>query len=122
MAQIRPIPDVKITDRYLTPVVHGFPLNQSSRMPVYGDEPRFSSRYDHDFECVKCYRSSVLLEDSGIEAEYTATERCALYRFRYPANEAAHMRIALSDEGELSFDGALVRGAENTKVRPAPSR
>ena len=118
MAQIKPILDEKIMDRYLAPVVFGFPLNQSSLMPDSGDEPKFSSMYDHDFECVKCYRGSVLLEESEIEAEYTVTEHCALYRFRYPADKAAHLRIALADEGELSFDGTLVRGIEKWQGTP----
>jgi len=112
MAQIRPILDEGIMDRYLAPVIFGFPLNKGSVMPDAGDAPKFSSEYDHDFECVKCYRGSVLLEESGVEAEYTVTEHCALYRFRYPAGKTAHLRIALSGEGSLSFENGLVRASE----------
>ena len=84
MAQIRPILDQRINDCYLAPQIYGFPANRGSIMPDIGPSPSFVSGFDHDFELVKCYKGSVLLEDSGIQAEYTVTEHCALYRFTYP--------------------------------------
>ncbi|MBQ3223360.1 MAG: GH92 family glycosyl hydrolase [Clostridia bacterium] len=112
MAQIRPILDETITDRYLAPVIYGFPANKGSLMPDCGDEPNFFSSYDHDFECVKCYRASVLLEESGIDAEYTVTEHCAVYRFTYPQGESAHLRASLSGDGELFMQNDLLCGSE----------
>lgn len=112
MAQIRPILDDEIKDIYLAPIILGFPMNKGSVMPDIGDEPAFTSHYDHDFESVQCYRGSVLLEDSGITAEYTATEHCAIYRFTYPEGETARLRIALSGEGSLCFAGGMIRGSE----------
>jgi len=112
MAQIRPILDEKIMDRYLAPTIFGFPLSAGSVMPDTGSEPKFSSMYDHDFECMKCYRGSVLLEESSVTAEYTVTEHCALYRFTYPENTPAHLRIALSGEGSLAYKNGFIMGSE----------
>ena len=109
MAQIRPILDETIGDRYLAPVIYGFPVNRGSVMPDTGDNPRFESGYDHDFEEVRCYRGEVLLEDSGVMAGYTVTERCALYRFRYPEKGRAWLRVKLDGEGSLIFDNGDFR-------------
>ena len=50
MAQIRPILDDEIKDIYLAPLILGFPMNKGSVMPDIGDDPSFTSHYDHDFE------------------------------------------------------------------------
>ena len=118
MAQIRPILDEAIGDHYLAPVIYGFPMNRGSVMPDAGDEPRFASSYDHDFEDVRCYRGEVLLEDSGIRAEYTVTERCALYRFTCPAGSAAWLRVSLHGEGRLSFENGVIKGEETVMEVP----
>ena len=99
MAQIRPQTDEAIRDHYLAPVIHGFPMNKGAVMPDAGDDPHFESHYDHDFEEVRCYRGEVLLEDSGIRAGYTVTERYALYRFRFPGRGKAWLRVKLDGEG-----------------------
>lgn len=112
MAQIRPVLDERIGDKYLAPVIYGFPANKGLMMPDAGDEPAFCSVFDHDFECVRCYKGSVLLEDSGITAEYTVTEHCAVYRFTYPASRTAHLRTALSAEGRLEYAEGLITGEE----------
>lgn len=118
MAQIRPVLDESIMDKYLAPVIYGFPMNKGTVMPDVGDTPAFSSMYDHDFECVKCYKGSVLLEDSGVTAEYTVTEHCAVYRFAYPVGKPAHLRFALAGEGTLSFDNGMVKGEEKWRDVP----
>ena len=118
MAQIRPVLDERINDKYLAPVIYGFPMNKGTVMPDCGDEPTYESFYDHDFECVKCYRGSVLLEDSGITAEYTVTEHCAIYRFAYPAGVHARLRVKLSSEGTLAFADGLITGEEQWENTP----
>lgn len=112
MAQIRPVLDENIRDLYLAPVIYGFPLNKGSVMPDVGEEPRFESHYDHDFENVKCYQGEVLLEDSGIWAGYTVTEHCAIYRFKFPENEKAWLRIRLGGEGSLAYKDGVIKGEE----------
>lgn len=113
MSRVRPILDETITDRYLAPEIFGFPLNRSVMMPDVGSAPKFVSGYDHDFECVRCYKGSVLLEDSGIEAEYTVTEHGAVYRFAYPAGLAAKMRVTVGENGALCYENGVLSGGES---------
>ncbi len=117
MAQIRPILDERINDHYLAPQIYGFPVNRGIVMPDAGDEPGFVSAFDHDFEEVRCYKGSVLLEDSGITAEYTVTEHCALYRFRYPVGARAFLRFS-QEKGHLHFEGDTVSGTETREQVP----
>ena len=112
MAQIRPILDEGINDHYLAPEIYGFPANRGSIMPGSGENPSFVSAYDHDFEEVKCYRGKVLLEDSSIDAEYTVTEHCAVYRFSYPAKQRAWLRFSLNGEGQLLCSDGFITGSE----------
>ena len=118
MAQIRPVLDERINDKYLAPKIYGFPMNRGTVMPDCGSEPVYESFFDHDFECVKCYRGSVLLEDSGITAEYTVTERCAIYRFAYPEKGVASIRVKLGSEGRLAYENGLITGEESFEKVP----
>lgn len=111
MAQIRPVLDQRINDCYLAPEIYGFPANRGRIMPDTGDSPSFVSGFDHDFEQVRCYQGRVLLEDSGITAEYTVTEHCALYRFSYPGEGRALLRFT-QENGALHYDGDCVSGTE----------
>ena len=108
MAQIRPVHDEGIRDHYLAPVIYGFPANRCRVMPDTGMDPTFASSYDHDFEEVKCYRGSVFLEDSGVTAEYTVTEHCAVYRFRYPGEGHAWLRFSAAPGGRIRYENGLV--------------
>jgi len=63
------------------------------------DEPwregDYASRFDKNTENMEPGYYSVLLADSGIQVELTATERCALHRYSYPTGQAT---------GELIID------------------
>ncbi len=118
MAQIRPVHDEGIRDHYLAPVIYGFPANRCRVMPDTGLDPTFASSYDHDFEEVKCYRGSVFLEDSGVTAEYTVTEHCAVYRFRYPGEGHAWLRFSAAPGGRIRYADGLVTGCEVWKEVP----
>jgi predicted alpha-1,2-mannosidase len=61
---------------------------------ISADADKNASWYDHDMEKATPYYYSVLLEDNNIEAEYTATEHSAYYRFTFP--EAGNSNILLS--------------------------
>ena len=119
LAQIRPITDEKIRDHYLAPVIYGFPMNRAALMPDAGENPRFASRFDHDFEDVRCYRGEVLLEDSDIQAGYTVTERCAIYRFAFPEGQKAWLRAGLKGEGRIGFGNGVIRGEETVAEVPS---
>ena len=118
MAQVRPVLDERINDKFLAPTIYGFPANNGRIMPDAGDEPRFCSMFDHDFETVRCYKGSVLLEDSGITAEYTVTEHCAVYRFIYPAGKTAHLRVTLGGKGLLEWEQGLIVGEQMVEGVP----
>ena len=119
LAQIRPVTDEKIRDHYWAPVIYGFPMNRAELMADAGEAPSFASGYDHDFEDVRCYRGEVLLEDSGIQAGYTVTERCAVYRFVFPEGRKAWLRARLRGEGRLTFENGVIRGEETVQEVPS---
>ncbi len=54
---------------------------------------KMASNYDHDFETVTPYYSSLLLEDYDINVEYTATSQVAYYRFTFPDNSGSHILL-----------------------------
>ncbi len=67
--------------------------------------------FDHDFETVSPYYYAALLEDYDIQAELTATEHAAYYRFTFPANAHSHFLLASRGSGELEVVGpAAVAG------------
>ncbi len=119
MAQIMPILDSGIMDRFTADIIYGFPMNHTQIMPDVGKAPVFQSQYDHDFEDVRCYQGRVLLEDSGIWADYTVTQHCALYRFRFPEGVARHLRIMPEGNGETErlSDTRYAGWAEERGVR-----
>ena len=61
----------------------------------------------------------MLLEDSGIRAGYTVTERCAVYRFVYPEGRKAWLRAKLRGEGRLTFENGVIRGEETVQEVPS---
>ena len=54
---------------------------------------KIASDYDHDFETVTPYYSSLLLEDYDINVEYTVTENAAYYRFTFPETSDSHILL-----------------------------
>ena len=65
----------------------------SSKSPGEG----YRSRFDHQDERASPGYYRVLLKDSGVEAELTATARAGLHRYRFPADRAnAHLLVDLS--------------------------
>lgn len=109
MAQIMPIINDKIIDRYTADIIYGFPLNGSRVMPGVGDAPTFRSQFDHDLEDLKCYEGRVFLEDSGIWAAYTVTSHCVMYRFDYP-KARAWTNVECAEDGALMIDDGMVAG------------
>lgn len=53
----------------------------------YGNKRSYASKFSHNFEKAWPGYYSVLLQDTGINAEMTASDRAAMYRFTYPENE-----------------------------------
>ena len=87
-------------------------------MPVIIDKDTvqtFSSAFRHDNEQAEPGYYSVLLDDSGIRAELTATTRTGLHRYTFP--EAGHGAVMLKiNNGDLKVDGEEISGVNNHKV------
>lgn len=103
-------------------------------MPVTGDpsfvpgtlddpDAGYRSRFTHESEKSRPGYYAVRLEDYGIDCEITATERCALYRFRYPEGKKAGVLFDMSHgnadvtlDCSVSTDGGLsVKGYRRSK-------
>lgn len=106
MAQIVPIYDRQWTDRYWAERIVGFSLLGSTIMASDAPDAPLTSGIDHDLEEMKCYRAKMLLEDSGITAEYTVSEKCAVFRF---TSSASRIFVTVSAE-KLHVDGHTVSG------------
>ncbi len=116
----------EIYDRYLADKVYSFSLRDVVR---YGTETipswimattgnievtpaKIASGYDHDFETVTPYYSSLLLEDYDINAEYTVTNNVAYYRFTFPKSADSH--ILLGSNAKFSIvNNNTVEGQES---------
>ena len=75
-------------------------------MPVSGEPPteQPAVAFTHDKETSRPHYYGVSLEETGVEAEMTATERCAVMRFTFPADKPAYLYIEAygGDEVEVS--------------------
>ena len=58
-------------------------------------ETGYRSRFDHADEAASPGYYRVLLKDTGILAELTASERAGLHRYRFPAGAAGHLLLDL---------------------------
>lgn len=103
MVRVFPITKPGLNDRYLSDKIYGFAVNMpayrmghvTELMPTSGkinmNRDGYASSYDHDQEEVHPWYHKVLLEDSGIEADWTTTERAVIYRFNYNSNSADNL-------------------------------
>jgi predicted alpha-1,2-mannosidase len=81
--------------------------------PGSADDPDsgYRSRFSHDNESASPGYYKVLLDDSGITAELTATERVGLHRFTYPEGQAPHLVLDLEHKvhgKDYHFKGASI--------------
>lgn len=82
-------------------------------MPTVGEvsfEPeRSSSWYDHDLEELHPWSHRVWLEEPAVWAEWTTTERAALYEFDFTdAGRQANVLFRVGSEGEVAVEGNRV--------------
>ncbi len=75
--------------------------------------PGYASRFSHQHETARPGYYRVLLEDSGVMAELTATTRCGMHRYTFPHGTHAHLILdlvhALSQtvfEAQLNIESA----------------
>lgn len=117
MVRVFPVTRPGLNDRYLSDRIYGFALNLpayryghvTELMPVSGElhteQDQVASRYDHDLEEVHPWYHRVLLEDYGIEAEWTTTERCVIYRFNFNGSDSCHILFRPGTKSGLTLWG-----------------
>jgi putative alpha-1,2-mannosidase len=123
--QLASNPWPEIYDRYLADKVFSFSLRDVVRygtttipswiMATTGDieitPSKIASGYDHDFETVTPYYSSLLLEDYDITVEYTVTEQVSYYKFTFPENPDSHILLGSNAKFNI-VDDNTVEGEE----------
>ncbi len=68
----------------------------------------YSSRFSHQHETARAGYYSVLLEDSGVVAELTATSRCGMHRYTFPDVKPGHVILDLIHSiGDTVFEAEL---------------
>jgi len=120
--QLASNPWPEIYDRYLADKVFSFSLRDVVRygtttipswiMATTGKievvPSKMASNYDHDFEIVTPYYSSLLLEDYDINVEYTVTEQVSYYRFTFPENSNSHILLGSNAKFSIVDENTIV--------------
>ncbi|MDE7442828.1 MAG: glycoside hydrolase family 92 protein, partial [Muribaculaceae bacterium] len=71
-------------------------LGDVTMLPVT-DPAQTSSRFSHDREQVRPGYYSVVLDDSGVNVELTATERSGMHRYSYPeGTDTAYIKFDMN--------------------------
>ena len=75
-------------------------------VPGTADDPEsgYRQRFSHETESAGAGHYEVTLQDSGIRAELTATERAGVHRYSFPDGTAPHIILDL-DYGIYNYDG-----------------
>jgi len=131
MARIFQITKQGLEDRYLSDKIYGFTVNMpayrrgyvTELMPSCGEinieRNDNAATYDHDMEEAHPWYHKVLLEEPDIIADWTTTERTAVYRFLYNKNEDGNILFRTKRNSSLKIVGNNVimgwEEFENTK-------
>ena len=117
MVRVFPITKPGLNDRYLSDRIYGFAVNMpayrmgylTELMPTCGkvvvNRNDYASMYDHAMEEVHPWYHSVILEDYDITADWTSTERSAIYRFNYGTNDSCNIIFRSSGNSAFRFTG-----------------
>ena len=120
--QVASNPWPEIYDRYLSHQVFCFSLRDVVRygtttipswiMATTGKievtPPKIASDYDHDFETVTPYYSSLLLEDYDINVECTVTDHVSYFRFTFPENPDSHILFGSNAKFSIVDENTIV--------------
>jgi predicted alpha-1,2-mannosidase len=91
-------------DFLVMPAVGKLQLN-----PGTADHPEtgYRSRFRHESESASPGYYRVMLDDDGILAELTATERTGVHRYTFPQSDSAHIILDM-DAGIYNYDGKVL--------------
>ena len=103
--------------------VHAWQLAGIAVMPATGPfrgqegPDAYRSRFSHDSEIVRPGYHSVFLEDYGIRAELTATDRVGFHRYTFPESQESHVLFDLSTEiGPSRMSDCAVKRVGDTRL------
>jgi predicted alpha-1,2-mannosidase len=117
MVRVFPITRPGLNDRYLSDRIYGFALNMpayrmgpvTELMPLSGrlnfNRDEYASLYDHDMEDVHPWYHKVLLEDYNIDADWTTTERCVIYRFKFNNPDTGYILLRSGGKSGFTLQG-----------------
>lgn len=117
MIRFWPVTTPGVPDTYLATRIFGFPLNRPEHrggpaitlMPLKGKEALLkedrSAEFDHDFEEVKPYYYSVVLDEMEMKVEFTPTERCAFFSFSSARTEDLVLLFETKGASKLQLKG-----------------
>jgi predicted alpha-1,2-mannosidase len=117
MVRVFPITKPGLNDRYLSDRIYGFTVNMpayrmgylTELMPTTGkpevNRNEYASMYDHAQEEVHPWYHRVLLEDYGITAEWTTTERAVIYKFDFGENDSCNIIFRSTNNSSFSVSG-----------------
>jgi len=109
MIRVFPVTIPGLEDRYLSDKIYGFAVNMpayrmghvTELMPTCGelsfDRSLNAAGYDHDQEEVHPWYHRVILEDNDIIADWTTTERAAIYRFNFQKKDKPNIVFRSND-------------------------
>jgi len=120
MVQVGQNPYPELADRYLADKVSGFSVRALPRyatkslpgiMATTGeakiDSSEFASGFDHDFEVVTPYFSSLLLESYNIEASMTVTSHASFYKFKFPESKLSNILMNNNLQIKITGDSTI---------------
>ena len=128
MVRVFPVTEPGLSDVYFSDRIYGIILNMpryrsgytTSIMATSGnvsfDRKESSSWYDHGAEELHPWYHGVMLEDTGIWAEWTTTERCAYYRFDFSKakGDKSNILFRTAADGEMTIeDNRIIYGWES---------
>lgn len=124
MARVFPVTEPGLNDRFFSDRIYGIALNMpryrlgttSSILPVAGlaDPVGASSWYDHDLEKVTPWSHRVYLQDHDVDAEWTTSERCVVFRFKFnDVSRTPGLVFRLTGNASIEADGNVVKGWES---------
>jgi len=82
---------------------YGTPFFTATTGALKVGQPDYSYTYDHKDESASPGYYRVLMQPSGINAELTATTRCGMARFTFPAGQPAHVLLPISYANVATF-------------------
>jgi predicted alpha-1,2-mannosidase len=101
---------------------NGTPFFTATTGNIQVDQTRYSYNYDHRQESAAPGYYRVLMQPFGINAELTATTRCGMARFTFPAGQQANVLLPVSYANVTTFASKVDRVDDHTLTGQTSTR